>query len=45
MRSWLDTGGMHAAETMVHGLGAMPAAFAGMFEGTNMGKLVVKLSD
>ena len=26
MRSWLDTGRMHAAETLVHGLDAIPAA-------------------
>lgn len=45
MHDWLDTGQIVADETVVDGLEQAPAAFAGLFEGRNIGKLVVKLAE
>lgn len=40
---WLKSGDIRANETIVESLDAAPKAFIGLFEGTNTGKLVVKL--
>ncbi|MBP2302382.1 NADP-dependent oxidoreductase [Azospirillum picis] len=45
MRGWLDAGQLRAHETIVDGLDRAPTAFAGLFEGHNTGKLVVRLPD
>ncbi|KRB86373.1 hypothetical protein ASE00_06585 [Sphingomonas sp. Root710] len=45
VRGWLDAGELHAPETIVEGLEEAPAAFIGLFEGRNTGKLVVKLPE
>jgi NADPH-dependent curcumin reductase CurA len=45
VRGWLDAGHLRASETMVEGLGQAPAAFVGLFEGHNTGKLIVKLPE
>ncbi|CUX02229.1 MULTISPECIES: NADP-dependent oxidoreductase [Agrobacterium] len=43
MRDWLDSGQLRAPETVVKGLEQAPRAFIGLFEGGNIGKLVVSL--
>ncbi|MCJ8520981.1 NADPH-dependent curcumin reductase CurA [Pseudorhizobium tarimense] len=45
MRGWLDAGHLRAHETIVDGLDQAPAAFVGLFEGHNTGKLVVRLPE
>ena len=45
VRGWLDAGELHASETIVEGLDEAPGAFISLFEGRNIGKLVVKLPD
>ena len=45
IRDWLDAGELCAWETVVEGVEEAPAAFVGLFEGANIGKLIVKLSD
>ena len=45
MRGWLDPGQLRALETIVDGLDQAATAFAGLFEGHNTGKLVVRLSE
>jgi NADPH-dependent curcumin reductase CurA len=43
VRSWLEAGLIHFPETVVDGLEAAPAAFAGLFSGRNLGKTLVRL--
>ena len=43
MGAWVASGAIKSHETVVHGLEAMPHAFLGLFEGTNTGKMLVKL--
>ena len=43
MREWLDSGQLHAPETIVQGLDRAPKTFVGLFKGHNIGKLLVKL--
>jgi NADPH-dependent curcumin reductase len=43
MRAWLNTGKVHEWETAIEGLEKAPAAFIGLFQGENAGKLVVSL--
>jgi len=43
MGAWVASGAIKSHETVVHGLEAMPQAFLGLFEGTNTGKMLVKL--
>ena len=42
-REWLDSGQLHAPETIVEGLDQAPKTFVGLFKGHNIGKLLVKL--
>lgn len=44
MRPWLGEGKIAAREDVVEGLANAPRAFAGMLEGRNFGKLVVKVA-
>lgn len=44
MSGWLADGRIHAAESIVHGLGQAPQAFIGLFRGDNIGKLVLQLA-
>ena len=43
MGPWLANGTVKSRETVVEGLDAMPEAFLGLFEGANVGKMLVKL--
>ncbi|MEO8448224.1 MAG: NADP-dependent oxidoreductase [Gemmatimonadota bacterium] len=43
MSDWIKTGKMKWTETIVEGLERTPEAFAGLFEGRNLGKMVVKI--
>jgi len=43
MAGWIAEGHMHWQETFVDGLAAMPDAFAGLFRGDNIGKMLVRL--
>jgi NADPH-dependent curcumin reductase len=43
MRAWLAAGEVHEWETAIEGLEKAPAAFIGVFQGANAGKLVVTL--
>jgi len=42
---WVDSGAIHHEQTVVEGFAVIPEAFAGLFEGTNIGKLVVALEE
>ena len=43
MRRWLAEGAVRSRETVVDGLARAPEAFLGLFEGANIGKMVVRL--
>ena len=43
MGPWLASGAVKPHETIVEGLEKMPEAFLGLFEGANVGKMLVKL--
>jgi NADPH-dependent curcumin reductase CurA len=43
MAGWLASGTVKSRETIVEGLENMPQAFLGLFEGKNVGKMLVKL--
>jgi hypothetical protein len=43
MGAWLKSGAVKAEETVVEGLKRTPEAFLGLFEGANLGKMLVKL--
>lgn len=43
MGEWLASGAVKPHETIVEGLEKMPEAFLGLFEGANMGKMLVKV--
>jgi NADPH-dependent curcumin reductase CurA len=43
MAGWLASGTVKSRETVVEGLENMPQAFLGLFEGKNVGKMLVKL--
>lgn len=45
MQGWLADGKMSLREDIVDGLAAAPAAFIGLLEGRNFGKLVVRVGD
>jgi NADPH-dependent curcumin reductase CurA len=45
MSAWIAEGKVRYREDVVDGLDNVPAAFAGMLEGKNFGKLLVKLAD
>ena len=43
MRQWINEGQIKWEETIVEGLENAPKAFAGLFRGENMGKMIVKI--
>ena len=43
MGTWLANGTVKSRETVVEGLERMPEAFLGLFEGANVGKMLVRL--
>jgi NADPH-dependent curcumin reductase CurA len=43
MAAWMAAGRMRSTDTIVEGFTRMPEAFLGLFEGTNLGKMVVKV--
>lgn len=43
MRGWLGDGAIHAEETIFEGLESAPEALIGLFEGKNLGKMLVRL--
>ena len=43
MAGWLKSGAVKSRETVVEGLERTPEAFLGLFEGANVGKMLVKL--
>jgi NADPH-dependent curcumin reductase CurA len=45
MAGWVAQGRMHWHETVVDGLEKMPEAFAGLFRGDNLGKMLVRLPE
>lgn len=45
MSEWISTGRMKLREDLVDGLENAPAAFIGLLEGKNFGKLVVRVAD
>ena len=42
---WLSEGKLKYEETIVEGFENIPQAFLGLFEGTNLGKQLVKVAD
>ena len=44
MRQWLDTGRLKLREDRINGLEQAPAAFIGLLEGRNFGKLIVDVA-
>lgn len=44
LASWVIEGKVKARETVVEGLENAPHAFIGLFDGTNTGKMVVKVA-
>jgi len=40
---WLLEGKLHSKETLISGFEKLPEAFIGLFNGTNIGKMVVKI--
>jgi NADPH-dependent curcumin reductase CurA len=43
MGAWLASGAVRSRETVSDGIEAMPEAFLGLFEGKNVGKMLIKL--
>jgi NADPH-dependent curcumin reductase CurA len=43
MAAWMAAGRMRSTDTIVEGFTRMPEAFLGLFEGTNLGKMIVKV--
>ena len=44
MRSWLDEGEVRVRETIYEGIEEAPSAFLGLFDGSNTGKMLVRLA-
>jgi NADPH-dependent curcumin reductase CurA len=42
---WVASGQLQYRETILDGLESTPAAFAGLFRGANVGKMLVRLSE
>jgi NADPH-dependent curcumin reductase CurA len=45
MGGWIAAGQVKGRETIHQGIEATPEAFLGLFQGENMGKMLVKLSE
>lgn len=45
MSAWLDQGKVRYDETVLEGIESAPRAFLGLFEGENLGKMIVKLGE
>ena len=45
MSAWIKSGQMKYHETIVDGIENAPSAFMGLFDGSNNGKMLVKLAD
>ena len=45
LATWVATGKIKSQETIVEGLESAPTAVNKLFEGENLGKLVVKIAD
>jgi NADPH-dependent curcumin reductase CurA len=43
MTGWLRSGDLRSEETVLQGIGQAPAALIGLFEGRNLGKMLVRL--
>ena len=43
MAAWIKEGKIKAEETFVDGFENMPKAFIGLFQGSNRGKMIVKV--
>jgi len=43
LTAWLKSGELQYTETIMEGFGRLPEAFAGLFEGRNEGKMIVKV--
>jgi len=43
MTVWLRNGDVRSEETVLQGIGQAPAALIGLFEGRNLGKMLVRL--
>jgi hypothetical protein len=43
MRGWIEAGRMKSRETMHEGIKNAPKAFIGLFQGANIGKMLVKI--
>lgn len=44
LRAWQTEGALRTAETIMDGLASAPRALASLFEGANLGKMIVKVS-
>ena len=44
MSGWLSEGQIQSEETIFHGIGAAPQAFIALFDGENLGKMIVELT-
>ena len=44
MRRWLGEGEVRSRQTIVEGLERAPEAFLGLFDGSNIGKMVVRIA-
>lgn len=40
---WVESGALHVRETVVEGFENVPKAFLGLFTGTNLGKMIVRV--
>ena len=40
---WVRDGSLHFEETVVHGFDRLPEALASLFDGANLGKLIVEV--
>lgn len=43
LAKWIKAGDIKHKETMVHGFQSLPQAFLGLFDGSNIGKMIVKV--
>lgn len=43
LAAWCESGQLKLQDTVVHGFANIPVAFAGLFNGENLGKMVVKV--